>query len=144
MIAARRIAFFCGFALFGCENRSPPVVHRLELRQVPGELLELVPKEGSPPYCLVYSIAERGTIRQLTMNEANESFDCPPGEAIGHTSFRIPKAEGKARIFVIFSDQKLAATTVAAQINDLGTPNFSTLDLRVPGKAVSDVIEYTP
>jgi hypothetical protein len=92
----------------------------------------------------VYSIAERGTIRQLTMNEENESFDCPPGVAIGGTSFRIPKAEGKARIFIIFSDQKLGAATVAEQINDLGTPNFSTLDLRVPGKAVTDVIEYTP
>jgi hypothetical protein len=106
--------------------------------------VELVPKEGLPPYCLAFSIAERGIIRQLTMNEEDESFDCPPGVAIASTGFRIPKAEGKARIFVIFSDQKLLASTVAAQITDLGTPNFSTLDLRVPGKAVSDVIEYTP
>ena len=78
------------------------------------------------------------------MNETNDSFDCPAGAPIGNTSFRIPKVEGKARIFVIFSDQRLAAATVAQQINDLGTPNFSTLDLRVPGKAVGDVIEYTP
>ena len=145
MIATRRFALLLAFALaLGCENRAAPVAHRVELRQVTGELLELVPKEGSPPYCLVYSIAERGPIRQLTMNEENESFDCPPAVAIGRTGFRIPKAEGKARIFIIFSDQKLSASTVAEQINDVGKSNFSTLDLRVPGKAVSDIIEHTP
>src|SRR5690242_20451358 len=143
MVAPRCFAFLFGFSLFGCNNHPPPVAHRVELRQE-GDLLQLVPKDGNPPYCLVYSIAEGGTIRQLTMNEANESFECPPGAAIAKTGFRIPKKEGKARIYVIFSDQKLAAGTVAQQINDLGTPNFSTLDLRVPGKAVSDVIEYTP
>jgi len=144
MIAARRLALLLGCSLLGCETRAPPVAHRVEVREVPGELVELVPKEGSPPYCLVYSIAERGPIRQLTMNEENESFDCPPGVAIGHTGFRVPKKEGKARIYVIFSDQKLSASTVAQQISDLGTPHFSTLDLRVPGKAVSEIIEYTP
>jgi hypothetical protein len=103
-----------------------------------------VPREGNPPYCLVYSIAERGTIRQLTMNDSNESFECPAGAAIGDAKYRIPKSEGKARIFAVFTDQKLSATTVATQIGDLGTPNFSPLDLRIPGKAVSDVIEFTP
>jgi hypothetical protein len=144
MIAARRLAVLLGLWLIGCESRSGPVAHRVELRKASDDLVELVPKEGVPPYCLVYSIAEGGTIRQLTMNDTNDSFDCPAGAPIGNTSFRIPKAEGKARIFVIFSDQRLAAATVAHQINDLGTPHFSTLDLRVPGKAVSDVIEYTP
>jgi len=144
MTATCRLAPLFALLLFGCESRPAPAAHRVEVRQVPGEQLELVPKEGAPPYCLVYSIAERGTIRQLTMNDANESFDCPPGAPIGGTAFRIPKAEGKARIYVIFSDQKLAAASVAQQISDLGTPNFSTLDLRVPGKAVSDIIEYAP
>jgi hypothetical protein len=148
MTAMRAIMLFVGVALLGaalpgCENRAAPAVHRVELREV-GDLVELVPKQGNPPYCLVYSIAERGPIRQLTMNEENESFDCPPGVAIGTTGFRIPKKEGRARIFVIFSDQKLSAATVAEQISDLGKPSFSALDLRVPGKAVSDVIEYAP
>ena len=111
---------------------------------MPGELVALVPYEGNPPYCLVYSIAERGTIRQLTMNETNDSFECPAGAPIGDTTYRIPKSEGKARIFAVFTDQKLSSTTVATQIGDLGTPSFSPLDLRIPGKAVSDVIEYTP
>jgi len=144
MIAARRFAVLLGLWLLGCESRPAPGVHRVELRKTSTDLVEFVPKEGAPPYCLVYSIAEHGMIRQLTMNETNESFDCPPGAPIGNMAFRIPKSEGKARIYVIFSDQKLAAATVAQQITDLGTPNFSTLDLRVPGKAVSDVIEYTP
>ena len=130
--------------MLGCESRSAPVVHHVELRKTSNDNVELIPKEGVPPYCLVYSIAEKGTIRQLTMNETNDSFDCPPGAAIGDTSFRSPRHEGKARIYVIFSDQKLSAATVAQQINDLGTASFSTLDLRVPGKAMSDVLEYTP
>jgi len=144
MIAARRLAVLLGLWLIGCESRPAAGVHRVEVRKTSNDLVELVPKEGALPFCLVYSIAEGGTIRQLTMNETNDSFDCPAGAPIGNTSFRIPKVEGKARIFVIFSDQRLAAAPVAQQINDLGTPSFSTLDLRVPGKAVSDVIEYTP
>src|SRR6187549_2970262 len=143
MLSTRRFSPLLGLLLFGCENKPPPVAHRVEVREA-GDLLELLPKEGNPPYCLVYSIAERGTIRQLTMNEENDSFDCPSGSPIAKTGFRIPKNEGKARIYVIFSDQKLSASTVAQQINDLGTPNFNALDLRVPGKAVTDVLEYTP
>jgi hypothetical protein len=144
MIASRRLALLLGFVVVGCEGRPPPATHRLELRKLSGDLVELVPYEGNPPYCLVYSIAERGTIRQLTMNETNDSFDCPAGAAIGDATYRIPKSEGKARIFAVFTDQKLSATTVATQIGDLGTPSFSPLDLRIPGKAVSDVIEFTP
>jgi hypothetical protein len=143
MLPARRFALLFGLFLLGCEKKPPPVAHRVEMRQA-GDLLELVPKEGTPPYCLVYSIAEGGTIRQLTMNEENDSFDCPAGAPIAKSGFRIPKKEGKVRIYIIFSDQKLSASSVAQQINDLGTATFNTLDLRVPGKAVTDVIEYTP
>jgi hypothetical protein len=133
-----------GVVFFGCDNKPAAAVHRVEIRQKGDDSVELVPKEGNPPFCLVYSIAERGTIRQLTMNEKNDSFECPAGEPIGKTTYRIPKSEGKAKIFVIFTDQKLLAHTVATQISDLGTPSFSALDLRIPGKAVSDVVEYTP
>ena len=143
MRALGGFAVSLGIFLFGCDNK-PASVHHVDIRQLPGDLVELVPKEGNPPYCLAYSIAEKGTIRQLTMNDKNDSFECPAGEPIGKTTYRIPKSEGKAKIFLIFTDQKLAATTVAAQIVDLGTPSFSALDLRVPGKAVSDVVEYTP
>jgi hypothetical protein len=143
MFPTRRFALLCAIFLCGCDTKSSPVAHRVEMRQA-GDLLELVPKEGMPPYCLVYSIAEGGTIRQLTMNEENDSFECPAGAPIAKSGFRIPKKEGKARIYVIFSDQKLSAASVAQQINDLGTPNFNALDLRIPGKAVTDVIEYTP
>ena len=143
MLPARRFALLFGLFLLGCENKPPPVAHRVEIRQA-GDLLELIPKEGTPPYCLVYSIAEGGTIRQLTMNEENDSFECPAGTPIAKTGFRILKKEGKVRIYIIFSDQKLSASSVAQQINDLGTSSFNTLDLRVPGKAVTDVIEYTP
>src|SRR5688572_20433190 len=127
MIVAPRLAVLLGLWLIGCEGRPAPAAHRVELRKTSNDLVELVRKEGISPYCLVYSTAEYGTIRQLTMNETNDSFECPPGAPIGNTPFRIPKSEGKARIFVIFSDQKLPAASVAQQINDLGKPNFSTL-----------------
>ncbi|MET0595279.1 MAG: hypothetical protein ABW133_21445 [Polyangiaceae bacterium] len=137
------LAFSIAVLLLGCDNK-PAAVHRVEIRKLPGDLVELVPKEGNPPYCLAYSIAEKGTIRQLTMNDANEAFECPAAEPIGKTTYRIPKKEGKAKIFVIFTDQKISSATLATQIGDLGTPSFNALDLRVPGKAVSDVVEYEP
>jgi hypothetical protein len=143
MRALGGFAVSLGICLFGCDNK-PAAVHRVDIRKLSGDLVELVPKEGNPPYCLAYSIAEKGTIRQLTMNEKNDSFECPASEPIGKATYRIPKAEGKAKIFVIFTDQKVAATTISTQISDLGRPSFSALDLRVPGKAVSDVVEYEP
>ena len=137
------LAVSLGVWSFGCDNK-PAVVHRVDIRKAAGDLVELVPKEGNPPFCLAYSIAEKGTIRQLTMNDQNEAFECPANEPIGKTTYRIPKAEGKAKIFVIFTDQKISSATLATQIGDLGTPSFNALDLRVPGKAVSDVVEYAP
>jgi hypothetical protein len=144
MRALGGLVVLLGVVLFGCESKQPATMHRVEIRPKGPDLVELVPKDGNPPFCLVYSIAEHGTIRQLTMNETNDSFECPAGVPIGNTTYRIPKSEGKAKIFVIYTDQKLLAHTVATQISDLGTPTFSALDLRVPGKAVSDVVEYTP
>jgi hypothetical protein len=79
------------------------------------------------------------------MSEENESLDCPPGQPIGGASFRIPKVEGNVRIYVLFSDDKLRATSVADQMSDLAaSPSFSVLDLRLPGKVVSDVLDYRP
>ena len=144
MNVLRRWVVVAAVMVTGCENRSPPVQHRLELRPTGPDLVELVPREGVPAFCLLFSISERGLIRQLTMNEENESFDCPSQKPVGQTPFRIPKAEGKVRIYAFFSDQKLKASSVAEQLTELAGAKFNLLDLRLPGKVVSDVVEYTP
>src|SRR5215475_10003928 len=87
---------------FGCKEPAQ-TVHRVELRKVNGELVELVPLPGTPPHCLAFSIAQ-GVVRQLTMNPENTSVECAPGKPMGGERFRIPAREGKVRIYVLFSD----------------------------------------
>jgi hypothetical protein len=140
---ARTIAFL-GLLALCCESKqeSPK---RVELKKVPGGLVELVPKEGADPYCLVFTISENGVTRQLTMSDEDKSIPCPPGVAIGGTPYRIPRTEGKVRIYVFFSSEKLVAGSVARQINEVGAnPSFTVLDLRLPGKVTSEVLEYAP
>jgi len=131
-----------GAFLLGC-NKAPAPVHRVELRKLGDDRVELVPLAGAPPRCLAFTIAEKGLVRQLTMSPEKKSLDCPPGRPIGGTSFRIPPTEGKVRIYVFFSDLQLSADSVAHQVSDLSAnPSFSVLDLRLPGHVVADVLEY--
>ena len=102
--------FGCFLLVVGsCNQRAQPTVQHVELRKTERESLELVPVAGTPSYCLVFSIAESGVVRQLTMNADDASTHCEPGKPIGGQPFRIPAHEGKVRIYTIFSDQKLAA-----------------------------------
>ena len=129
---------------YACKDAAPPS-HRLEVRKVSGEQIELVPVAGAPPHCLVFTISSSGVVRQLTMNAEQTSFDCEPGKRIGDEPFRIPSREGKVRIFAVFSDQKLSAGPIAEQVNDLGgKPGFTGLDLRAPGHVVTDIVEFVP
>src|SRR4051812_36867806 len=92
----------------GCPTKpTGDLPHRLELRKVSANLVELVPRPGAPPNCLAFSVAENGVIRQLTMNADNRSVHCEPGQPIGGVPFRIPANEGKTKIYVFFSDQSL-------------------------------------
>jgi hypothetical protein len=141
---ARTLALIGLFSL-GCDSKREAVARRVELRTLRGNRVELVPADGTPPYCLAFSIAQRGTVRQLTMSQEDKSVECPPGKPIGGVPYRIVPSEGKVRIFVFFSSEKLAAASIAQQISELGaSPTFGVLDLRLPGKVVSDVLEYTP
>jgi hypothetical protein len=144
---ARRPWFFLSFALLSatCKQTAPGPVHRVELRKLGGELIELVPLEGTPSNCLVFSVSHGGVVRQLTMNEENTSFECQPGEAIGGQPFRIPAREGSIRIYTLFSSQNLAAGPIAEQIDErASSPDFSVLDLRAPGQVVTDMVEFVP
>ena len=107
--------------------------------------IKILPSEHQPPYCLAFTVSEAGVVRQLTMTPTNESTACPAGEPIGGTEYRIPPGEGKVRIHVVFSDRKLDATPVAAQVHELGkSAGFSAMDLRAPGQVLLETLEFSP
>ncbi|MGQ0505434.1 MAG: hypothetical protein ACT4TC_08935, partial [Myxococcaceae bacterium] len=118
---------------------------RVELKKITGSTVELVPTTGQLPYCLVFTASKENVVRQLTMNFRNESISCEAGKPIRNVVFKIPHEEGTARIFVIFSDRKLNAGTIAQQIyENIGRAEPSALDLRAPGQVVAEKLEFTP
>ena len=107
--------------------------------------IHVVPAEGQPPYCLVYSASATGVVRLLTMNAAGTMFECPAGQPIGGVAYEIPPAEGKVRIYVIFSDRALEAAPLSAQVHEMGTrAGLTAMDLRAPGNVVLETLELTP
>src|SRR5438477_8736390 len=88
----------------GCKDAPLSPSHKIEVRRVAGDQIEIVPLAGTPTNCLVFTISASGVVRQLTMNADQTSLDCEPGTRIGKESFRIPAREGKVRIFAVFSD----------------------------------------
>ena len=123
----------------------PAAPRRVEIRAVGPEAIELVPAEGQPPFCLVFTVSEKRVVRQLTIAEPNESVPCPAGAPIGETRYRIPKTEGPVKIHVVFSDRGLDARPIAAQMHELGaSPGFSAMDLRAPGNVALVTLDFTP
>lgn len=135
-----------GLLLVGCRPGSEPRPSaRVELRKVSGSSIELVPTQGQQPYCLVFSTSEHGTVRQLTMTRENRSVPCEAGKPIMGTSFKIPVEEGKVRLTLFLSSQKLSAASVAQQVLDnKDKPRWSPIDLRLPGNVFAQVLEFTP
>jgi hypothetical protein len=130
--------------LAGCSSPPPPA-KRVSLKAAGPASIELVPAAGQLPYCLVYTRTESGIVRQLTPIDPNEAIPCPAGAPIGGSSYAIPKAEGKVRIFVVLSDRVIDGRPVSAQVRELGaTPGFSAMDLRAPGNVALETLEFTP
>lgn len=128
-----------------CSPSREAAPHRATLVPTGPASIEVLPSAGQPPYCLVFTVSEKGIVRQLTMSPSNESIPCAAGKPIGGTSFRIPPAEGKVRIHVILSDGKLDATPIAQQVRELGKgPGFSAMDLRAPGRVFLETLELSP
>jgi hypothetical protein len=130
----------------GCAKDSterPPA--RAQIRKVSGSTIEVVPTEGQLPYCLLYTVSEKGVIRQLTMTRENRSIKCEAGRPIANTSFRVPVQEGPVKVYVIFSDQRVQAGSVAQQLYDLrDRPRVTGMDFRLPGQAFVEMLEFTP
>jgi len=131
-------------ALTACSS-SPPAAKRVELKAVGPATIELYPAAGMPPFCLVYTAASNGTVRQLTPLDPNEAIPCPAGAPIGGTRYKIPSAEGPVQIHVLFADRAIDGRPIAAQVRELGQkPGFSAMDLRAPGNVLLETMSFAP
>ena len=132
--------------LLGCTPSKSVTPRRAEIQEVGATSVKFIPAEGQPPYCLIFTVSDRGVVRQLTMNRDNTAVSCEAGKPVGNATFRIPLEEGRIRAHLLFSDRKLDANPMAAQIHDLAAenPKFTALDLRAPGTVVIETLEYTP
>jgi len=119
---------------------------RAELHKLTGNTVELWPSAGQNPYCLVYTLSQKGVVRQLTLTRKNESIPCQAGKPIGNVAYRIPTEEGAVRIFVLFSDTPLKAGSIAQQIfeQNAQSPHFTAMDLRLPGRVDTQMLDFTP
>jgi len=122
---------------------GPPA--RAQVRKVSGSTMEIVPTEGQLPYCLVYTVSQKGIIRQLTMTRENRSIKCEAGRPIANTSFRVPMEEGPVKVYILFSDQRVQAGSIAQQIMDKQNQDRMTaMDFRLPGQAFLERLEFIP
>jgi hypothetical protein len=129
--------------LAGCTRSTGPA-HRVELRRISGDTVQIVPGQGQMPYCLVFTHSGKGVVRQLTMSRNNVSVKCEPGEPVLGQAYRIPIEEGPVKIHIFFSDQRLEAASVANQLNDMANPSFSPIDFRLPGNVVVETLDFIP
>ncbi len=143
---ASRWLCLCALTVVGCTAEvKAPAAKRAEIKRLTGSTLEIIPAPGQLPLCLVFTASQKGIVRQLTMNARNESVPCEAGKPIRNTSFRIPVDEGKIRLFVIYSDRKLNAGSLAQQIYEiLEKADPAALDLRAPGQVVTERLEFIP
>jgi hypothetical protein len=132
--------------LSGCMPSKTATPKRAEIQEVGATSVKFIPAEGQPPYCLIFTVSDRGVVRQLTMNRDNTAVPCEAGKPVANATFRIPLEEGRVRAHIVFSDRKLDANPMAIQIHDLAAenPKFMALDLRAPGSVVIETLEYTP
>ncbi len=133
-------------AVVGCQQeQKPALASRAELKTLSGSTVEFIPKEGQYPYCMLFTVSEKGIIRQLTMTRENRSIKCEPGKRIYNSSFRIPVEEGPVRAYILFSDQRIQAGSVAQQLYDLrDKKRVTAMDFRLPGSVSVEMLEFTP
>jgi len=127
-----------------CSKPPAAAPHRMEIRRVTGNTVQFVPAPDQLPYCLIYTQSDKGVTRQLTLTRGNTSVPCPAGEPVLGLRFRIPVEEGRVRVQVLFSDQRLEAVQVAAQVVDMVKPTFNPMDLRLPGHVILETLEFVP
>ena len=140
----RHVVAGVALALLAACARSSAPTHRVEIRRISGDTVQIVPSEGQLPYCLVFTHSGKGVVRQLTISKTNNSVKCPAGEPVLGQAYRIPVEEGPVKIHVFFSDQRLEAASVANQLNDMALKSFNPIDFRLPGKVVVETTDFDP
>jgi hypothetical protein len=144
MPKTRAVSVWAAVLAVACTKPAPPVAHRLEIRTVTGNTVQFIPAADQLPYCLIYTLSDKGVTRQMTLTRSNQSVQCPAGEPVLGLRFRMPADEGRVRVHVLFSDQRLQAAALAAQIVEMTSPGFNPNDLRLPGRVVLDTLDYVP
>ena len=138
-----RVALGAATLVAACA-KAPPTKARMEVRKVSGNIVQFIPAPDQLPYCLIYTQSEKGMTRQMTMTQSNQSAPCPAGEPVLGLRFRIPSDEGPVKVRVLFSDQRLQATALAAQVVEMANPGFNPMELRLPGKVLLETVDYIP
>lgn len=133
-------------SVVGCKKDAPPEQpKRIALNALGDDRVEFVPGDGQFPYCHIFTRSDSGVLRQLTMTQDNLSLPCPAGEPVGQVSFRVPVDEGPVTALVLFTDQQVNGASMGLQLLDLPTSQAPTAwNLRVPGRAVTEIIRFTP
>jgi hypothetical protein len=129
--------------LAGCKKPAAPTAH-LEIRQVAPNVVQFIPGPDQLPYCLIYTQSAKGVTRQMTMTQSNQSVLCPAGEPVLGLRFRLPADEGRVKVRVLFSDQRLQATELAAQVVEMASLTFDPMNLRLPGRVVLESLDFSP
>ncbi|MCP3103333.1 hypothetical protein LZ198_31070 [Myxococcus sp. K15C18031901] len=130
----------------GChEGRKDDRPTRAKIRKTGPATMEVIPQDGQLPYCMLYTVSEKGVIRQLTLTRENRSIRCDADKPVAHTSFRVPVQEGKVKVYIFFSDDRIPAGPVAQQLYDLrANERINAMDLRLPGRVFVETLEFTP
>ncbi|WP_246137497.1 MULTISPECIES: hypothetical protein [Myxococcus] len=130
----------------GCQNGSKddrPT--RAQIRKTGPATMEVIPSAGQLPYCMLYTVSQKGVIRQLTLTRENRSIRCDSNKPIANTSFRVPTQEGKVKVYIFFSDDRIPAGPVAQQLYDLrGQERINAMDLRLPGRVYVETLDFVP
>lgn len=130
-------------AVAGCKQEATPGANtRLELKQISGERVQFIPAKNQLPYCLIFTRAENGPLRLLTMTLDNRSPHCPAGQPVQGLTYRIPISEGPVRVLAFFSNQRINAGSIAQQLWD--QPDATPMNLRLPGNVNAQTLSFTP
>lgn len=148
MRSAATFVLLAGLLLAACTSSEgvPKAAPRAELRKLGGANIEIVPREGQHPYCLIYTVSATGLVRLLTQTEELESVSCEAGKPVGGVRYHIPFLEGRARIIVIFSDRVVKAGPIAQRISEIAGDGrrMNAFDFRVPGQVAIDELDFMP
>lgn len=143
------IALLVG-SLSGCSNKPEEGVTktpvRAEMRKLGAAEIEVVPREGQHPYCLIFTVSATGLVRLLTQSEELQSIPCEAGKPVGGVKYHVPNAEGRARVLVFFTDRVVKAGPIATRISEIGNAEnrLNAFDFRVPGQLTIEEFLFVP